>query len=80
MGDVKPRLLDQVRDQIRGKYYSIRTRQAYVDWVRGFMLHHNKRHPATWLLFVSLKGLRTPLTDPSTETSFAPSPTTLPAG
>jgi hypothetical protein len=28
----KPKLLDQVRDAIRVKHYSIRTEQAYVDW------------------------------------------------
>jgi Phage integrase, N-terminal SAM-like domain len=45
MGDGQPRLLDQVRDRIRRKHYSIRTEQAYVDWIRRFVLHHNKRHP-----------------------------------
>jgi Phage integrase, N-terminal SAM-like domain len=44
MGEGQPRLLDQVRDRIRRKHYSIRTEQAYVDWIRGFVLHHNKRH------------------------------------
>ena len=41
----KPRLLDQVREKIRFKHYSIRTEQAYVDWVRRFILFHGKRHP-----------------------------------
>jgi hypothetical protein len=45
MGDGQPRLLDQVRDRIRRKHYSIRTEQAYVNWIRRFVLHHNKRHP-----------------------------------
>ena len=31
MGEGKPRLLDQVRDRIRRKNYSIRTEEAYVD-------------------------------------------------
>ena len=31
-----PRLLDQVRDKIRLKHYSIRTEQAYTDWVKRF--------------------------------------------
>lgn len=42
---VKPRLLDQVRDKIRVKHYSIRTEQAYLDWVKRFVLFHGKRHP-----------------------------------
>lgn len=42
----RPRLLDQVRDRIRFKQYSIRTEKAYVDWIRRFILFHGKRHPA----------------------------------
>jgi integron integrase len=43
----KPKkLLDQVRDVIRRKHFSIRTEQAYVDWIRRFILFHDKRHPA----------------------------------
>ena len=41
----KPRLLDRVRNKIRVKHYSIRTEQAYVDWIRRFILYHGKRHP-----------------------------------
>ncbi len=44
----KPRnkkLLDRVRDAIRVKHYSIRTEQAYVNWIRRFILFHDKRHP-----------------------------------
>lgn len=39
------RLLDQVRGKIRLKHYSIRTEQAYVDWIRRFILHFGKQHP-----------------------------------
>ncbi len=42
----KPKLLDQVRDMMRRKHYSIRTEQSYVDWIRRFILFHGKRHPA----------------------------------
>ena len=40
-----PSLLDQVRDIIRLKHYSIRTEQAYLQWIRRFILFHGKRHP-----------------------------------
>ena len=40
-----PRLLNQVRDKIRLKHYSIRTEQAYTDRVKRFILAHKKRHP-----------------------------------
>lgn len=39
----KTRLLDQVRDRIRLKHYSLRTEQAYTQWIRRFMLFHRKR-------------------------------------
>ena len=42
----KPKLLDQVRNAIRVKHYSIRTEQAYIDWIKRFILFHGKRHPA----------------------------------
>jgi integron integrase len=41
----KPKLLDQVRRTMRVAHYAIRTEQAYVDWIRRFILFHNKRHP-----------------------------------
>lgn len=40
-----PKLLDRVRWHLRVKRYSIRTEQAYVDWVRRYILFHGKRHP-----------------------------------
>ena len=39
------RLLDRVRDAIRLKGYSVRTEEAYVDWIKRFILFHDKRHP-----------------------------------
>ena len=37
--------LDHVRNAIRVRHYSIRTEQAYLDWIKRFILYHNKRHP-----------------------------------
>src|SRR5438128_12562769 len=42
----KPKLLDQVRDTIRRKHYSIRTEQSYIDWIRRVILSHHNRHPS----------------------------------
>jgi integron integrase len=39
------RLLDQVRDVIRLKHYSIRTEQTYLHWIKRFILFNGKRHP-----------------------------------
>lgn len=41
----KPKLLDRVRDVIRRKHYSIRTEQAYIDWIKRFIIYHGKRLP-----------------------------------
>ena len=43
---VNSKLLDQVRYAIRLKHFSLRTEQAYVHWIRRFILLHGKRHPA----------------------------------
>jgi integron integrase len=42
----QPRLLDRVRHAIRARHYSLRTEEAYVGWIRRYILFHNKRHPA----------------------------------
>lgn len=41
----KPKLLDQVREKIRVKHYSLRTEEAYVHWIKRFIFFHGKRHP-----------------------------------
>ncbi len=41
----QPRLSDQVRELLRIRHYSIRTEQAYLQWIRRFILFHGKRHP-----------------------------------
>jgi len=43
---MKKKLLIQLRDEIRTRHYSIRTEEAYTQWVKRFILFHNKRHPA----------------------------------
>jgi len=39
------RLLEQVRGKIRLKHYSIRTEQAYLDLIKRFICHFDKRPP-----------------------------------
>jgi integron integrase len=41
----KPKLLDQVREAIRIRHYSIRTEEAYVSWIKRYILFHGTRHP-----------------------------------
>ncbi|HEX5959847.1 MAG TPA: integron integrase [Rhodanobacteraceae bacterium] len=40
-----PRLLDEVRGRLRVRHYSLRTEQAYVGWIRRFIIANGKRHP-----------------------------------
>ncbi len=35
-----------MRLAIRARHYSLRTEEAYVAWIRRFILFHGKRHPA----------------------------------
>jgi len=42
----RTKLLDQMRNVIRLKHMSLRTEEAYVSWVKRFILFHDKRHPA----------------------------------
>jgi integron integrase len=42
----RTKLLDQVRLTLRMGHYSERTEEAYVRWVRRFVLFHGRRHPA----------------------------------
>jgi integron integrase len=37
--------MDQVREVIRVHHYSIRTEEAYCQWIRRFIYFHDKRHP-----------------------------------
>jgi integron integrase len=42
-----PKLLDRVREAIRVRHYSRRTEEAYVHWIRRYVVFHRKAHPAT---------------------------------
>lgn len=42
----QPRLLECVRAVARLRHLSLRTEQAYSDWIRRFVLFHGKRHPS----------------------------------
>ena len=45
MTTTKPKLLDQVRHTLRLKHYSYQTEKTYVQWVKRFIVYHDKRHP-----------------------------------
>ncbi len=42
----KPRFLDRVRASLRSRHYSRRTEEAYVAWIRRYILFNGKRHPS----------------------------------
>jgi len=39
------KLPDQVHNQLRVKNYSFRTEKSYLDWIKQYILFHNKFHP-----------------------------------
>ena len=41
----KPRLYDRVVEVLRARHYSGRTEEAYVHWIRRFIVFHDRRHP-----------------------------------
>ncbi|MBX0326445.1 integron integrase [Oscillochloris sp. ZM17-4] len=38
-------LLEQLRELLRGRHYSLRTEESYLDWARRYIIFHGKRHP-----------------------------------
>ncbi len=43
--DKKPKLLEEVRNALRKKHYSIRTEEAYINWIKRYIIFHGKKHP-----------------------------------
>lgn len=43
--NTKPKLLDQVKTQLRAMHYSKRTEESYVSWIKRYILFNNKIHP-----------------------------------
>ena len=41
----KTKLLDRAREIMRLRHYSIRTERSYINWMRRYILFHDKRHP-----------------------------------
>jgi hypothetical protein len=39
------KLREQARDLARLRHMSLRTEEAYWNWIRRFILFHQKRHP-----------------------------------
>lgn len=40
----KPKLLDQVRNALRIKHYSMKTEEAYIHWIKKYIFFHNKHY------------------------------------
>ena len=70
MGKRLKKLLDQVRDTIQLKHYSIRTEEAYVRWIKRYILLHHKRH----LKDIDVPEIEAFLTHLAVEQHVAPCP------
>ena len=57
------KLLDQVRDNIRYKHYSLSREETYISWIKQYMLFISKRHPTE----MGAAGVETFLTCLATE-------------
>ena len=40
-----PKLFDQVMAKMGVKHHSLRTEKTYVDWIKRYIWHFDKRHP-----------------------------------
>ena len=65
--------IEQVRFAIRAKYYSIRTEQSYIYWIKRFIFFHEKKHPKD----MAAKEVREFLTYLAVEQNVAPNTQTL---
>ncbi len=55
--------LDRVRAALRTRHYSRRTEEAYVAWIRRYILFHRKRHPAEMGAAAITRFLSSPAVD-----------------
>ena len=53
----KPRLIEQVREVIRCKHYSIRTEQAYINWIGATYFFMIGSTPSIWQSRISTRFL-----------------------
>ena len=42
----KLKLLEQVREELRANHYSRKTEEAYISWIKRYILFHSRRHPS----------------------------------
>ena len=73
------KLVDRVRSDIRLRHYSPRTEEAYVGWIRRFVIFHRKRHPREmgdaevpqFLMRRGRRGASSDFTEKATRLDFA---------
>ncbi len=65
----KPKILDQVRQACRLRHMSIRTEKSYLNWIKRYILFHNKKHPEK----MGEKEIRAYLTYLAIDKNVAPS-------
>jgi hypothetical protein len=58
-GKPAPRQYDRIVEVPRVRHYSRRTEEAYLHWIRRFILFHDRRHPRQ----LAESALRTTLLD-----------------
>ncbi len=39
------KFMEQCREVMRFRHLALRSEQAYLDWIKRFILFHGKRHP-----------------------------------
>jgi hypothetical protein len=52
----KLKLLDQVREVMRLRHYSLRTERSYCDWIRRCIKFHHRHLASVYRLFSAITG------------------------
>ena len=58
-----PKLLEQVRNRLRVKHYSIRTEDTYIHWIKRYIYFHGKLDSKRVSLLASLFVITVRTTD-----------------
>ena len=69
MNQEKPKLLDRVRNSLRQRNYAYSTEQSYTNWIKRYILFHDKKHPRE----MDEKEIEEYLTHLAVEEKIAPS-------
>ena len=52
----KNKLLDQVREQIGIKHYSLQTEKSYIGWIKHYIFYHENKKRGQDIKYINIFG------------------------